>query len=437
MNKVAGRTFKPMAVFLGPTLAVDSACALLDADYYPPARKGDVYRIMASGVKTIILIDGVFHSTPSVWQRELLDAMEDGIEVLGASSMGALRAAELHQFGMIGFGVIFEWYRDGLIDGDDEVALWHGPEEYDFRPLSEPLVNIRYTLLKAVEDNYLTRDQAQKLTEHARQVYYPDRSFRQLLNSHVVKGWSQVQVASLEHYFLTKAVDLKQLDAIGLLRHCARLYHSPRRGRSKSLQHSFQAKTSVGWEHCRRLELSGFVDCAGVVTGEQILNEAFKDSALVSTMRPILSKRYFLIALARQNELSCPKDVFTAFARRWTREHRILDRTAWLQANGLTPRSYRRLLEERALIHWMTTQGPTHFGFKRSLVLEWARQNGVSSTPHRPDQSVEQTETALEEWIVKQGPQYFGLDWFFGTALLGELQITGKVSELIEKMPRQ
>ena len=55
--------------------------------------------------------------------------MEEGIQVLGASSMGALRAAELHGFGMIGYGTIFEWYRDGLIDGDDEVALWHEPEE--------------------------------------------------------------------------------------------------------------------------------------------------------------------------------------------------------------------------------------------------------------------------------------------------------------------
>ena len=68
------------------------------------ARKGDIYRVIVSGVKTIILIDGVFHSTPSVWQRELLQAMEEGIRVLGASSMGALRAAELHPFSMIGYG---------------------------------------------------------------------------------------------------------------------------------------------------------------------------------------------------------------------------------------------------------------------------------------------------------------------------------------------
>jgi hypothetical protein len=95
---------------------------ILSADYFPPASRGDIYRIIASGVRTIVLIDGVFHSTRSVWQREILDALGDGIEVLGASSMGALRAAELHPFGMAGHGTIFEWYKNGLIEGDDEVA---------------------------------------------------------------------------------------------------------------------------------------------------------------------------------------------------------------------------------------------------------------------------------------------------------------------------
>lgn len=434
---MSGRTFKPIAVFLGPTLGVEQACALLDADYYPPARKGDVYRIIASGVKTIILIDGVFHSTPSVWQRELLDAMEDGIQVLGASSMGALRAAELHQFGMIGYGVIFKWYRDGIIDGDDEVALRHGPQEYDFRPLSEPLVNIRYTLLKAVEDRCLTLEQAQELTAYARQVYYPNRSYRKLLNSPVVKGWSQDQVASLEHYFLTKSVDLKRLDAIGVLRYCAGL--KPRqheRRKPEGFHHSLQADHSWGWGRVRLL-LGGFISSQGVVTGEQVLNEAYKDSALVATMGPILSKRYFLLAWSRQNGVSCAKDVLATFTRQWAGEHRILDQTAWLHANGLTQRTYRVLLAERALLHWLTTQRPTYFGLKRSLVLEWARQNGISLTPVCSDHSVEQADAAFEEWIVNQGPQYFGLVWSFDLALLQELQLTGRAAELIGKIVMQ
>jgi hypothetical protein len=40
--------------------------------------------------------------------------------------MGALRAAELHTFGMVGVGRVFEGYRDGVYEDDDEVAVVHG-----------------------------------------------------------------------------------------------------------------------------------------------------------------------------------------------------------------------------------------------------------------------------------------------------------------------
>ena len=87
-----------IAVFLGPSLSIVQARQILAADYYPPARKGDIYRIITSGLKAIILIDGIFHNAPSIWQRELLCAIEEGIQVFGASGMGALRAAELGIF---------------------------------------------------------------------------------------------------------------------------------------------------------------------------------------------------------------------------------------------------------------------------------------------------------------------------------------------------
>ena len=70
---------KDIAVFLGPSLDQKSARDILDATYYPPVGKGDVYKIIPSGVKTIVILDGVFHSTPSVWQRELLDAIAEGM----------------------------------------------------------------------------------------------------------------------------------------------------------------------------------------------------------------------------------------------------------------------------------------------------------------------------------------------------------------------
>ena len=77
--------------------------------------------------RAIGLIDGVFERVLPVWHKEILWAMTQGIHVFGAASMGALRAAELHAFGMVGVGRIFADYRDGVLEADDEVAVLHGP----------------------------------------------------------------------------------------------------------------------------------------------------------------------------------------------------------------------------------------------------------------------------------------------------------------------
>jgi hypothetical protein len=63
--------------------------------------------------------------------------------------MGALRAAELHSFGMIGVGSIFEGYRDGTLTDDDEVTVVHSDAEGGYRPLSTAMVDMRATLARA------------------------------------------------------------------------------------------------------------------------------------------------------------------------------------------------------------------------------------------------------------------------------------------------
>src|SRR5437870_2197748 len=110
----------------------------------PPAQQGDVWHALRLRPRAIALIDGVFESRPSVWHHEILDALDSGVQVFGGASMGALRAAELHSFGMVGVGRIFRWYRDEVIIDDSEVALLHAGAEHAWRPLTVPLVNVRW-----------------------------------------------------------------------------------------------------------------------------------------------------------------------------------------------------------------------------------------------------------------------------------------------------
>ena len=103
-----------IVVFLGPSLSADEARRTLRARYLSPVRCGDVLRVRRLKPRAIAIVDGLFESVASVWHKEILLALEDGIAVYGATSMGALRAAELEPFGMIGIGTIFEAYRDGV-----------------------------------------------------------------------------------------------------------------------------------------------------------------------------------------------------------------------------------------------------------------------------------------------------------------------------------
>ncbi len=217
-------------VFLGPSLSHKRARDILDADFVPPVQAGDVHRLLATDVRRIVVIDGLFHGARSVWHRELIDALDEGIEVIGASSMGALRAAELCEDGMRGVGTVFEWYRSGAIDGDDEVALLHADGELGYRAMSEPLVNVRATLDDAVAAKEIDADEGARLLARARALPYAERAYPRL-----VQGEEEAQRARIAAALKARRRDLKAEDARAALKLCAASPTRPR-GAIKTLR---------------------------------------------------------------------------------------------------------------------------------------------------------------------------------------------------------
>lgn len=127
--------------------------------------------------------------------------------------MGALRASELDTYNMIGVGRIYEWYRDGVIESDDEVAVTFHPETLE--PLSIPLVNIRVTLERAVEQGAIEPDLSETLLETARSMYYPDRTFATIVKSSVENGHiPKSDKDTMIDYLIQNEVDVKREDAL-------------------------------------------------------------------------------------------------------------------------------------------------------------------------------------------------------------------------------
>lgn len=204
--------------FLGPTLTASDALAVLGCEIRPPAAQGDVLRATLDGADMIGLIDGYFEHVPAVWHKEILFAMSEGVHVLGAASMGALRAAELCDFGMEGVGRVFADYRSGAIEADDEVAVAHASHEHRFRQSSEALVNIRATLAAAEAAQVLRAATRSGLLVAARSLYYPDRTYQRLVALGEAAGLASAELQQLcEFLDAGGRVDQKRLDALALL----------------------------------------------------------------------------------------------------------------------------------------------------------------------------------------------------------------------------
>jgi hypothetical protein len=236
LRRVKGspRRFAPddIIVFLGPTLDRETAERILPARYLPPVACGDILRCLRLKPKVIAIVDGVFEHRASVWHKEILFALERGIAVFGASSMGALRAAEMARFGMIGVGRIFELYRDGVLTDDDEVAVLHESGVGGHRVLSEPMVNIRATVAQAISESAMARQSGDLLVACAKEIFYQERSLQSAVERARSKGGNREELDRFLKFVGNGGyVDQKKSDALELITTLARLDRAPARGR--------------------------------------------------------------------------------------------------------------------------------------------------------------------------------------------------------------
>lgn len=215
-----------VCIFAGPTLPPRDEARTQAATWLPPAKHGDVYRaVTLLRPSAIGIVDGYFQWVPSVWHKEILWAMQQGVHVFGAASMGALRAAELAPFGMRGVGRIFEAYRTGVLapdasepfEDDDEVAMVHGPAESGYIAVSEAMVNIRCTFANAERAGVIARDTRLRIVAIAKALYFPGRSYGHVLEIARAQGLPADQLIALEAWLPAACVNQKREDAVAML----------------------------------------------------------------------------------------------------------------------------------------------------------------------------------------------------------------------------
>lgn len=324
-----------LVVFLGPSLPAAEARRLAPCTVLPPAGQGDVWQALRMRPRAIALVDGVFEARPSVWHQELLAALDAGVAVFGASSMGALRAAELAEHGVTGVGAIFEAYRDGTLVDDAEVALLHADAEHDFRPLSVPLVNVRYAAARAVECRVLRHAEALRVVHAAEALFYQERTWRRVLEAARLPDAAR---ARFETWRKDAPVDLKAADARACIEAAGAFVAA---GAGLPVASRPRVFSSAA-RHRRLLQ-------AGLLTGEEDPE---------ATERGL--SRALLAAWARSLGLRAPVDEVAEMEAAWLAEQGVAEeeRDAFLARRGLDDAQVMRLCEDRVLEARMLRSAP-------------------------------------------------------------------------------
>jgi hypothetical protein len=201
-------------IFTGPSLHPEEAGRILDADYRPPVGRDDILLALRDKPEVIGVIDGVFHQRPAVSHKELLKALESGVKVVGGSSMGALRASELDEMGMIGIGRVYKAYKSGEIESDDDVAVVFNPETGEQH--SEALITMNYNFKRACREGIISPEDLDELNSTAKKIFYPKRTYRSVI---MKSSLDADKKDILMNYIDEEGIDIKREDALLVLKY--------------------------------------------------------------------------------------------------------------------------------------------------------------------------------------------------------------------------
>src|SRR5580704_8613622 len=216
-------------IFAGPSLPPPTS-PIAGIEWRPPVRQGDLYLAALSRPAIIGVADGYFEIMPTVWHKEILWAMAQGIHVYGAASIGALRAAELTDFGMKGIGHIYRQFHTGRLTDDDEVAVLHGPAEIDYVQVTDAMVNVRATIDRAL------------------QLGVVEPAFEAILKAATEQGLAPELVGSFASWLPGGQVDQKRIDASEMLEAITAHISSG----VIPLKVSYEFSHTFAWEEARR-----------------------------------------------------------------------------------------------------------------------------------------------------------------------------------------
>ncbi len=411
-------------IFAGPSVRGLELPQRPDLIFRSPAKQGDIYRATLARPKVIGLIDGYFEGVPSVWHKEILWALSQGIRVFGSASMGALRAAELDSFGMIGIGRIYQWYRDGHLEDDDEVALIHGPYESGFLPLSEPMVNVRSTCEAAIAAGIIEPQRAEAILSAAKLVHYRERDWKTLLAAAELR-WPGAE--EFTRWLATGRVDQKQLDAAALSAEVLASIDNSVLPRIPD----FRFEWTDLWErvvHDWTQSTPPASDQLGV-TAAAVLDELRLDPQRFAACRATALQRAILLQEADRSHLTIDQAERRQSLARLRERLGLMRKSqldAWVNNQGLAPEEFEELIGDETRIERVQRLPAGSIDRHILSILRLTGEYETYVIRAKTKQQILEESGFLSEGAAQEIPAPVLIDWFFakrGQAVPDDLDI--------------
>ena len=200
-----------LVVFLGPSCPIADASDVLNADFRPAAQRGDISSAVEDGATTIVLIDGRLIDAYAPSPREVFEAGAKGVNIIGAASLGALRAAELYGHGMLGYGWVYKQFLNGNIESDDELVSLFIPETG--LNVTVPLIRVRYASETLRSRGLLDQHQTEALCSSLSSICFSERTQNVVRD---VARKSGIAKDIIEKFF-DPEFDIKRIDTLECL----------------------------------------------------------------------------------------------------------------------------------------------------------------------------------------------------------------------------
>jgi hypothetical protein len=394
-------------IFAGPSICGLNLPSRPNLLFLPPAKQGDLFRATLLRPSAIGLIDGYFEGVPSVWHKEILWAISQGIMVFGGSSMGALRAAELDVFGMVGIGRIYQWYRDCVLEDDDEVALIHGPAESGFVPLSDPMVDVRATCAAAVEQGVVSQLTAEAIRAAAKRLHFRERSWNGIL---AAAGPGLDEFAS---WLPAGKIDQKQRDAEALISAVTVYVDQP-----APQVASFRFEWTHVWDRAVN-EWAGSAVLTSSLEGASlsaVLDELRLDPDRYAALQAEAVHRAVLLREADRRSIApdhTAKRRQLAKLREWLGLMHRSDLDRWLKENGLAEEHLETLMRDEAKIEAVSRLSQAVLDRQILAVLRlYGEYVGLAHRAEAKQRHLEHSKLAIEDVVQDLSPPLL-MGWFF------------------------